>query len=139
MFIHFWTWLVTWSYIKSQVKSFSDLLRIRSSQVIFSSKISQVKSSQVTCDLTWLDSSQKLTWLAHVWDRDQKRLVALMSSRSTNRNPVGSVVKFVDLGRRLCRLVASCILVYYKKIWKKKGSKYIYNYALVICYSIFFC
>ncbi len=36
----------------SQVKSFSDLLRIRSSQVIFSSKISQVKSSQVTCDLT---------------------------------------------------------------------------------------
>jgi hypothetical protein len=51
----------------SQVKLFFDLLRIRSSQVIFSSKISQVKSSQVTCDLTWLDSSQKLTWLAHVW------------------------------------------------------------------------
>jgi len=92
------------------------------------------------------------------WDRDRdpKRLFVLMSSRSRNRNPigfrwlseftyksdqnpVGSVVGFFDLGHRVCRLVASCVLVYYKKIWKKKGSKYIYNYALVIRYSIFFC
>jgi hypothetical protein len=33
-----------------------------------------------------------------------------------------------NLSRRVCRLAASCILVYYKKIWKKKDSKYIYNY-----------
>jgi hypothetical protein len=75
-------------------------------------------------------------------DQDQKRLVTLMSSRSTNRNPIGfrrlseftyksdqnparSVVGFFELGRRVYRLVASCILVYYKKIWKKKGSKYV--------------
>ncbi len=61
----------------SQVKSFSDLLRIRSSQVIFSSKISQVKSSQVTCDLTWL---------AHVCTETDPDMNIISTLKGSNKN-----------------------------------------------------
>ena len=45
----------------SQVKSFHNLLRIRSSQVIFLSK--SFKSSQVKWLVTWLDLIQVQNWL----------------------------------------------------------------------------
>jgi hypothetical protein len=38
----------------------------KSSQVVCIPKTVQVKSSQVIFDLTWLDLSQKMTWLAHL-------------------------------------------------------------------------